>query len=72
MDLLTDRTDYFMKWWDVVEPQLLETGHVRVTVRSDGHGVFVCNTLRRLGYEVRMIKDNWFPYNYVDIKNRAR
>ena len=72
MDIQTDRLDYFMKWWDIVEPKMAVTGHVREVVRSDGYGVFVANTLRRIGYDVKIYRDAWFPFNYIEIKKAVR
>jgi hypothetical protein len=69
MSLLNDRTDYFMRWWDQVEDRLLHAcdGKARVPVKNDGHGVFAANTLRRMGYYVRMLPgDGWFRYMEIE------
>jgi hypothetical protein len=70
-NLLNDRTDYFMRWWEQVEDRLLHavTGKVKVPIKADGHAVFAANTLRRMGYWVRLHPgDGWF--RYIEIEKR--
>jgi hypothetical protein len=69
--IINDRVDYFIRWWDAVEPKVLISGHVRVVVRNDGHGVYVANTLRRLGYHVNMKCDSWYPYAWIEVRKAA-
>lgn len=66
--LINDRIEYWDVWWEKAAILLDQSGHIRTVVRSDGHGVFVANTLRRLGYTVRLFRhDPWFPYRHIEV-----